>query len=925
MIEIKNLVKDYYVDKEPFSVLKGISMTFSKVQFACILGPSGCGKTTLLNLIGGLDKITSGDIYIDSASLKNMSEKDLDSYRNDQIGFVFQNSFLIPNLTILDNVKLALDLSSIPEEEAKKKALDALAMVGLEKCVKKRPGTLSGGQQQRAVIARAIVTDPKILLADEPTGALDSETAELVMNILKDLSKTRLVIMVSHNESLAMKYSDRIIRMKDGKVVSDEILNSTETSWVKKQKSKTKLSFKSKMKLALKSIISKKGKTTVNALANSFGMISIAFILALNNGYTEYATNLSAANAATLPVIVTSYDVKTSQDTYSEHNASIQYPNSDEIYPSVTVSTEVEYRHNYFSKKYIDYLDSLQKEGIIHNYVKSYGNQYSFHLSTERPVSLDGTVDKTITSVNTTITSYNSYAKKANLPYNIFHVLYGDLNQYDLIEGSLPKSENDLVLVVDEYNSVSFNILKSLGFYAEKDTQDDVKDQTLASKVKPIKFSDVIGKEYRIFDNSQYYSLKSDDAYSMVEDEHGNLVHREDSLGFRTAIHEYSSLSLNRENYERGRALKITGILRPKRTSPFVLLSPALCYSPSLQDILMTEDTSSDIASKIKNNFLFDCQDGTTPEDFGNELVDLFNNYKPNGSELFPTNELNEIIRKYFIYYPIVPNGRYYRGFSTFLDDARKMGSDLIPEHIYQLDISDREQIQEFAESIVTKLTLKMRSAYDDVIGLIAYINAYSSLDCVVIFPSDLSLRTELLKRLEDFNKIQKNSANHASSEYEVIRYSTMNNSTFLEDIAELISMVSLILVIFAILSLSISSLMTMNTTSNAVLERKSEIGLLRALGSKKSDVTMIFEIESFVLGFLSGLIGSILTFIFAIPINYVINSKYSSYHIGQICHMTWWHGLIVIGISIALALIAALLPSIKAGKMKPVDALRSE
>lgn len=919
MVKITHLSKKYLIDKDEFLALDDINLEFPSVQFVSILGPSGCGKTTFLNCLGGLDCFDDGDIIVDDKSLKSMKSKEIDSYRNNYIGFVFQNYYLIPQLTVLDNVKIALEVKNYSKEEVEEKSLKALTKVGIENLKNKKPNQLSGGQAQRVAIARAIVNDPNIILADEPTGALDSQSSIAIMDLLKDLSKDHLVIMVTHNEELAKEYSDRIISLKDGKLVSDEKINElTNKSRREKKLDKSHLSKKMTFKLAFKNFLSRKWKTILTGVANSFGMIGIGFFLAINHGFSIYSTNLSSATATSLPVVVSAYNQKSSTESYSEKNASALYPSTDEIYPKVDVSSQNSYTYNNFTSKYFSYLDTLKDEGILREYISSYGNDYSYNLVTEFPSSIKGDNQGGLAKVTTTTTSYNYYASQASLPYNIFHVLYGDLDQYDLIAGEMPTNKNQLVLVVDKYNSVSFNVLQKLGFYNSSDQQKDVQDTSLDTKVKPIKFTDIIGKEYKVFSNDEYYTnydvLKVTDAFGQTKE-----------------ITRYEEATLNQDFYDNhGKKLTISAIIRPKSTSSFSILSPSLCYLPALQDELMTENEKSGVANTIWQNLVFErpsdlADDENVLTSFLERLQTIVDKYNSSESTVLPTTDLNSLFNDYFCYYPFVHVSYKYIGFSTFLNHARTHGSNLVSNELLGKDLSDSTVLNKQIESIKNYyLQGDFESLYKSIISMIAYSNAYSEITGVVLFPTDLSKRSVLIQKLDEFNEVDGNSL-HASSDEEKVYYVNVEANAMLEDVGQMISLVSVILIIFAVISLVVSSSMTALLTSNNVLERRKEIGLLRSLGSKKNDVISLFEVESFFIGILAGIIGSIMTFVLAIPINNLINTSYSYYNVGTICDFTWYHALIVISFSIIIVLLSALIPSIKASKQNPVDALRSE
>ena len=913
MLEIKGLTKEYKVDQDTFLALKDVSISFPSVQFVSILGPSGCGKTTLLNCIGGLDSFSGGEIFLDGVALSSLGEHELDSYRNNDIGFVFQNYYLIPQLSVLDNVRIALEVRDYTPKEVEEKSLAALEKVGLLDLKNKKPNQLSGGQAQRVAIARAIVTDPEIILADEPTGALDSQNSLAIMTLLKELSKDRLVIMVTHNEELAKEYSDRIVRLKDGMLVDDVNMTDHDVTTAKPAKAlrKSKLSFKMSLKLAFKNVMSRKVKTILSGIANSFAMIGIGFFLAINCGFNTYSTNLSAASATSLPVVVSTYNQNSSSEKYADKNASVTYPDTDEIYPKVDVDSQYSYTYNHFSAKYFSYLDSLIDQGIVREYIESYGNDYSYNLVTRYPASIDGRKDSYYAKVNTSTTSYNYYAYSSGLPYNIFHVLYGDLDQYDLLCGELPKSENDLVLVVDQYNSVSFSILQKLGFYNSSDTQDDVKDATLSTKVKPIKFSDILSKEYKVFNNDEFYPTSTPSTVT-------------DGLGSERTIYYYTQATLNEEFYSsHGRTLRITGIIRAKKTSPFSILSSSLCYTTALQDVLMKENEKSSVANNIHNNLVF--SNKASISDFITSLKEIVDDYQKSESKVLPTSEVNSLFGSYFNYYIFDNPGYYYSGFSNFLKDCRTHGANLVSDELLGKDLSNENVLTEQFEKIEKYFTAgDVDDLYKSLISILAYANAYSEISCVVIFPVDLTARSRLLEKLDEFNTIDGNSS-HAISDEEKVYYVSADANSMVEEVGEMISLVSMILLIFAAISLTVSSSMTALLTSNNVLERKKEIGLLRSLGSKKGDVVRIFEIESIFLGALSGFIGSMMTFILSYPINALINYYYSYYRVGTICQFTWYHALIILAFSIFVGIIASLIPAIKASRKNPVDALRSE
>ena len=923
MIKLKNVSKYYLKNKaDKFYALNDVSLEFNKNEFVSILGPSGCGKSTLLNLLGGLDKASDGDVIIDDKKISELSSKELDLYKNQSVGFVFQNCFLISQLSVLENIILPLKVRGENVKEIKEKAINYLKKFNIESLKDKKVNELSGGQAQKVCIIRAIISDSKLVLADEPTGALDSKSALEIMNVLKEISKEHLVIMVTHNDNLASLYSDRIIRLFDGKIQSDETINSSEENSSKKntiEKKSNHLSFLITFKMAIKNLISKKWKSIVTSISNSLGVIGIGFFLALNLGFSNYTNRISKEQASSLPVVLSSYAVNSSREEFSKVNASIEYPSATEIYPSVSLASTYSYRSNKFTNKYFSYLNSLQNEGILREYVLSYGSSYSFNLATEFPTSIDGNGASKISTVSTSVSSYNYYASNAYLPTNIFHVLYGDLSSYDLIAGSMPTDENELVLVVNKYNAVSFNILKNLGFYNLNDKEDDVKTND-EKKIKSISFEDVLAKEYKIFTNDEFYSSAG------KKDINDALINRQ------IDVYEANDINNLYNDESKGIKLKIKGILRPKSTTAMNILSPALCYLPSLQTKLMNENENSALSKSFETSFaLKKNQDGNEIDLLTKELTDLYNKYQSDDSDVFPVNSYNDIINKYFTFYVPYDSRYVYTSLTAFLNSSKQHSSNLISDDLIALSLS-QEEIQTKLFEIILKINNDNKTlddvlyAYKEFISLSAIINAYSLIETVVLFPSDLNQRAVLISKLDSFNEIDENNvSNHAKNEGEQVIYQTENNNDLIDSVKEAVVLANIILVMVATISFVVSIFMTSLMISNNVLERQKEIGLLRAIGTSKISVSSIFVFEAMVIGLVSGIIGSIATYVFSFPINSLVNKTYPSYRVGQIANFTYYHALIIILVSIVVSLISSFIPAYLAAKNDPIKSLRTE
>lgn len=917
MIKLLSISKTYETKKTKTEALKNINLTLPSKGFISILGPSGCGKTTLLNLIGYLDKPSSGSITYNSIDLSKMNEEDINSYRNNQVAFIFQEYYMIERMNVLDNIKLALLLKGYKDKKAEKISLKILEKIGIDDLKDKKINELSGGQIQRVAICRALVTDPKLILADEPTGALDSTNSESIMQLLKDASKTKAVIMVTHNEELARRYSDRIITLKDGEIFKDEIINNSEENEEKVELQKTHFPLWTNIKLAFKNIFSKKLNSTLTCIANSFGMLGIGFLLALNQGFDIYSTNLSSLTASSLPVVITSYNVNTDTSGYGDYNNQTIYPDVDEVYPSVNTNYAQSYTFNNFTEKYLNYLDSLVEEGIASQVVINYGASYDFNLITSYPTSLNSENESYIGEVNTTLTSYNYYASRAYLPTNIFHVLYGNLDEYDLLVGNLPQNENELVLVVDEYNSISFSILQALGFYNSYDNEDDV---VIDGEVQGISFDDILNKIYKVFTDDEFYTS----TYNAV---------RTDALGNDRDMTFYLSDDLESlySDNSKGIELKISGIIRAKSTSPYTMLSPSLCYLPELQETLISKNSNSNIKDTFKNNVIFSPRYDKTLETFISEVEDIFNDYLTGEVSVLPTSSLNTILNDYFSYYvydgynPDSGLVSYSYGFYLMVQDAESLSIDLIDDKYKNLNLSDISELTNILAMLEYYLTNDINEAYNLIISLASYLNAFSLIENIIVFPESLETRETLLERLNEFNNISPGSLNHASNQSEQVFYSSLNESAMITDVGNMISLVSVILIIFAVISLLVSCSMSAIMITNQVLERKKEIGLLRSLGCSKTSVLSLFEFENLFIGLLTSIIGSLVTYALSFPINSLIQSSYPSYQVGNICYFTFPHALIIILISLVISFLSALLPSLKAAHQKPVDCLRSE
>ncbi len=594
MLEIKKITKLYKTENFTQRALDNVSIKFRENEFASILGPSGSGKTTLLNIIGGLDNYTTGDLIINGVSTKDYKDADWDAYRNNSIGFVFQSYNLIPHQTALSNVELALTLSGVGKKERRRRAKEVLKKVGLERHMHKKPSQMSGGQMQRIAIARALVNNPDILLADEPTGALDSETSLQIMDLLKEIAEDRLVIMVTHNPELASKYSTRIINLKDGKITSDtnpynesdEKVNNTK----KKRSKKSRMSFKTALGLSLNNLMTKKGRTFMVSFAGSIGIIGIALILSLSSGVDKYIAKVEEETLSSYPLTIekTTYDTESLMESMNEQNDKKE-TTDDKIYINDTMTNMLELMS---SEQKVNNLEEF-KNYLDHNdKIKEQTNdiQYSYDLSFQIYKN-----DDSLTRVNPGVLDEYFSQMMANSPSNmtmgmqVFRELTKDKdllkNQYQLLEGSWPESKNELVLILDENNQISDMVLYNLGLLDQNKLtnlmsgQSATEEKEKNKEVQTFEFSDVINSKYKLILNTDYY-----------EKENGIWINKANDK-------EYLKNLVNK-----GLDLKISGIVKPKEDNVANFYTNAVGYTKELTDYVINSINATQIAKEVKNN-----------------------------------------------------------------------------------------------------------------------------------------------------------------------------------------------------------------------------------------------------------------------------------------------------------------------------------
>jgi putative ABC transport system permease protein len=839
MLELRNIKKEYVIAKKPLEVLKGINLSFQDKEFVAILGPSGCGKTTLLNLIGGLDQYTSGDLIIDGKSTKNFIDRDWDSYRNHRVGFVFQNYNLIMHLSVLQNVELSMTLSGVSQSERRRRATKVLEDVGLGDKVNKKPNQLSGGEMQRVAIARSMVNQPDILLADEPTGALDSVTSASILEMLKHISQKRLVIMVTHNRELAERFATRIIKLKDGLIVSDSAnVEAAAFSDVTGDEvgKKTAMNFMTALHISFNNLLTKKGRTIMTAFAGSIGIIGVALVLAVSNGFTNYIHKMEVSTLSGFPIAINSvaYDF-TAPDINVE---TPMFPEDENVlvYDRKTVTGHI----NNWTPEYFDYIGDLEETPAVNSITYRYTVGMNLAVGNGDDIRMwdddGGGFFTTLSNMSTS--SWHELLGSESFVSEYFELIGpAEASRY-------PQNNNEVVLIVDEYNRIERNILKNLGFL------NDIDDTTAT-----ITFDDIIGTQVRLFNNDEYYIYDEANSLDVVD----ALSGPKEMRVYRNPTQDELEDLYADENI--GRTITITGIMRPREAASSNLMATGLGYLPDLSREMMEENSASPIAQDHFDNYYI-------------ELVST-------GSGFVPVPH----------FYSALDGGEETSGY-YFLQHAKYLGADLTlnPYAVAAAEIINASQ-----------------SMFPVNLSLIAGIS---------IFPTSFSEKKAIIEHL--------NAWNEDLDEVDQIYYTDLAEN-LTESIGTMIDVISIVLIVFASISLVVSSVMIGIITYVSVFERTKEIGVLRALGARKKDIARLFEAETVIIGFSAGVFGIAATLLLTIPINLILNGIYPGQGLANVASLNPLHALILIATSVLLTLFSGLIPSRIASNKDPVVALRTE
>ena len=1023
MLQIKNICKQYKTGNLIQKALDGVSLNLRDNEFVAILGPSGSGKTTLLNIIGGLDRYDSGDLIINGISTKKYKDRDWDSYRNHTIGFVFQSYNLIPHQTVLSNVELALTISGVSKAERRKRAKRALEQVGLGDQGHKKPNQMSGGQMQRVAIARALVNDPDILLADEPTGALDSETSIQVMNLLKEVAKDRLVVMVTHNPELAYEYATRIVELKDGVICSDSNPFNVDNKALKvpqhKNMGKSSMSLKTSLSLSFNNLKTKKARTILTSFAGSIGIIGIALILSLSNGVNQYIQSIEEETLSEYPLQIqsTGFDITSMMDTQSSDD-STKEDGEVQVFQMLT---------NIFSRVGSNDLTSLKEyldsnKGDLSKYTKSVEYTYNvvpqiYSANTESIRQVNP--DRSFAALGLGASSTSNSTMSSMMSTNVFYQMPQNTDlyqeQYDVKAGRWPKKYNECVLVLNNNGKISDFMLYTLGLrdYLELDTMIQQFSQeekvTVPDNSQSYSYDDIIGINFKLVNPSDCYQYDAN--YNIYRDKTDDQAYMKQLI-------------------DNGENLEIVGIVQPSDGANVTMLQSGIGYLPSLSDHVINQAQSSEIVQKQLATRDIDVFTGKRFDDPESSSLDMNSLFTVDSEMLqsafsfdqskismdmdnvdfsqlsidpsllpsldvdsllgdikfeLTTDQINQISQKIMTQFQqyLKDNNltdqskmdEYFRAYlqsdaaknliqseMTALIQENGMAKQFAANLQSQMQTMMAQYSEVIANSLKQQLTTVMAdqmdnfsSQFQDAISIdtskfasaikvnmseeelselmlslmsedsSSYENnlqklGYASKDepsGINIYPLDFESKQEVINVLDQYNEnVEK------VDEDKVITY-TDYIGTLMSSVTDIINVISYVLIAFVAISLVVSSIMIGVITYISVLERKKEIGILRAIGASKRNISQVFNAETFIIGLFAGVLGIVITLLLLIPGNMIIHDIAGSQDVSAILPVTG--AVVLIILSVVLTLIGGLIPAKKAALEDPVTALRTE
>lgn len=1000
MLILKGIEKDYITGNNKVKALKGININFRKSEFVSVLGQSGCGKTTLLNIIGGLDKYSKGDLFINGVSTKLFKDRDWDNYRNHSVGFVFQSYNLIPHQTVLQNVELSLSLSGVSKKERRARAKEALEKVGLADQLKKKPSEMSGGQIQRVAIARAIVNNPDIVLADEPTGALDTETSVQVMEILKEISKDRLVIMVTHNPELAEKYSTRIIRMLDGLVTSDsaplseeELAENTPQQENNKKKKRKKqkmpsMSLFTSFSLSLKNLFTKKGRTALTSFAGSIGIIGIALIFAVSQGMTTYIDILQEDTLSSYPITLEnqSMDISSLLETFIGTAKSAESHEKDAIYQKSMVYDMVNALNSTSAKEndlksFKTYLENQLTDDNVNKELKNAVNGVSYTYDFDLLVytkNIDGKIIRSDSEqlmqevllehfgmdMSTMVDMGQSSAMTSMMPMGKGMVLWQEMlsgtngelinplikKQYDMIYGSWPNDYNEIVLIVDENNELDDMALYSLGLKSKEEIDAMTKAAINGDKIdyesKKWSYEEICDRNFRVILNSDCYTLdKESGLYTDL---------RESEAGLKYL-------------YDNGTDIKVTGIIRPNEDAVSTMLTGSIAYTKELTEFVVNKAHKSGAIKAQKKNKQIDIftklpfgensknlTDKEKQTEFKKYLDTLDDNEKamtyvkimsvPETKDVdkFVKNSIKGKKRKEIeeILSPLLSKqtGMADKEMADYLssmkeDDLKEIFVSVLEEQYkmqyaqsvtLQLATMPKEQLVMALDNAKANYTTKQCALYyDEVLEFSdsTYDKNMRELGYVKLdAPSSINIYATTFED-KDIIEAAITEYNNGVPELSKITY-TDYVGIMMSSITTIINAITYVLIAFVAVSLIVSSIMIGVITLISVQERTKEIGILRAIGASKRNVSTMFNAETVIIGFTSGALGVLITYLLCIPINIILHHLTGINNLNAILPVPVAITLVLI--SVLLTMLSGLIPSRSAAKKDPVIALRT-
>ena len=903
MLQIQKISKKYKTENMIQTALNEISLNFRDNEFVSILGPSGSGKTTLLNIIGGLDRYDSGDLIINGISTKKYKDRDWDSYRNHTIGFVFQSYNLIPHQSVLANVELALTISGISRAERRQRAIDALKKVGLSEHIHKKPSQMSGGQMQRVAISRALVNDPDILLADEPTGALDTETSIQVMNLLKEVAKDRLVVMVTHNPELADEYSTRIVKLRDGRIIDDSNPYNIDETLIEEPKhknmGKSSMSLLTSLSLSFNNLKTKKGRTLLTAFTGSIGIIGIALILAFSNGVNTYISDIQKDTMTSYPITIEAQAIDMTsimknagikvKEKEVNHDLNLVYSNNIGLEMMSNMTTNITENNLTPFKKYLD-----NKDSEINKYIGENGVVYSYNIqfdiyaydSNESIVNTDGS---TLDDFNKNI--YKSMPMGNMMPssHNIFSEIMPGANgeiiskvlaeNYNLLYGEWPSEYNQLVLILDENNEINIKALYQLGILPSseyKEVMDKINSgEEIEFETKSWSYEDIVKQEFYLIPACDYYVKNKNNTFNYVGDDEAELKNL-----LNNAV-----------------KLNISAIIKPNEDVKNLLINTPVAYTKALTDYIISYTNNSEVVKAQEENKSINVINGMKfePEDDAIKIEDT---------------------KKYLS--------------NLGVSDKAKLSKQIL-QSVYSSNPSIATQMMLMSESqLASSLDRYLQNPDNSVLLAIYnnYISAGSYDDNMATFgvvsldaPSEINIYADSFEDKEAISKCIDN-YNNTVKEEDRITY-TDYVALLMSSVTTIINVISYVLIAFVSVSLIVSSIMIGIITYISVLERTKEIGILRAIGASKNNISQVFNAETFIIGLCSGIIGVTISLLILIPANKIIHSLVESTNINASLPIT--AAIILVILSVILTFIGGFIPARKAAKKDPVAALRSE